>query len=506
VTTKGENVLKIVTLHCPRHTDLVYRPEENLTPPRTKYGFDLIAEIGCLRFLEHKQISEIRELLSGRGILLPLRSIQMLSDRFLEYVVAAHLESLPLLAKLLKDNGGYMLHIDGTGTRGPMIFLAKDGWSGIRLLATPIPGESVEAVVPHLAVLRKNLGAPVAALRDMSEGLDVSIKKTFPGTYVITCHYHFLREVGLKLFEPLYPRFRNSVDRTGVKKRLKALRKRLRSEADRSDEEQLALQLVEHVLDFKRGAKGVSYPLALPAVTFYRRCEEAQAEARTAILSGAEKNRGSPALSRLENVLRLLKPPPIVRGRLLSDFIALEERWQWFERVRRALRYRNGPIPLSTQSRLSDEDLEKGRRKLDWLVGKIEARLDRPCADHQERELHRRLEKVARFIEKRRDELFAPNVQIKVRGKGTVRHVSRTNATVEADFRCLRRHNRRINGNLDVEPQVQRTGAGMLIAMNLANKMYVRVVYGSIETMANTFSSVKPESLRAAKKLIAGSK
>jgi len=339
----------------------------------------------------------------------------------------------------------------------------------------------------------------------MSDGLDVSLKRTFPGVYVITCHYHFLREVGLKLFEPLYPRFCKSVDRTGVKKALRALRKRLRSRKTRKEEERLALELVEHVLDFKREANGLSYPLVLPAVTFYRRCEEARAMARETIMANAGRNRSSPALSRLENALRLLRPPPIVRGRLQSDFDALEERWRWFERVRRALRYRNGPIPLSTQSRLSDADLEKGRRKLDWVLGKIDEQVARPCSCHQERELRKALQKVAAFIVKRREELFVPNVVVKRRGRRTVKQLSRTNTPVETDFCGLRRHSRRINGNPDVEPQVQRAGAGMLLALNLNDKKYVRLVYGSLDRMGERFAKVTPEALSEAKELLWGS-
>jgi hypothetical protein len=233
-----------------------------------------------------------------------------------------------------------------------------------------------------------------------------------------------------------------------------------------------------------------------------RRGEEAPAKAREAILANAGRNSSSPALSRLENALRLLRPPPIVRGRLQSDFDALEERWRWFERVRRALRYRNGPIPMSTQSRLSDRDLEKGKRKLDWVVGKIDELVARPCSGHQERELRKALRKVATFIVRRREELFAPNMVVKKRGKKVVKQLSRTNAPVETDYRSLRRHSRRINGNPDVEPQVQRAGAGMMFVLNLTNKKYVRIVYGSLDRMGERFAKVAPESLGKAKELL----
>jgi len=92
-----------------------------LVPPKSKYGYDLIAETGQLRFLEHKQIQEIGEELSRRGIDVPERTIQWLCDRFLLYTIAVHWESLPRLSQLFKTQGGYVLHIDGSGKSGPIL-------------------------------------------------------------------------------------------------------------------------------------------------------------------------------------------------------------------------------------------------------------------------------------------------------------------------------------------------------------------------------------------------
>ncbi|HLF07351.1 MAG TPA: transposase [Thermoplasmata archaeon] len=503
MTLSGEVSVIEVTLHCPKHRSQVFRPENRLVPPGSIYSYDVIVEAGRLRFHEHKLIREIEEGFRKRGLRIPRRTVQWLCERFMEFVFAVHLESLPLLAAFLERQGGYVLHLDGSG-RGRMVILMKDGWSKVRLLAVPVASEAEEHVAPLLRLLKERLGIPVAVVCDDSKGLWAAVRAVFPGTYIILCHFHFLRDIGVKLFEPLYPRFRNKLDRLGVKKKLRTLRRVLRRSEEPDAEERLALELVEHILSYEREGKGLAYPLSLPAVSFYRRCEETGARVRKAILARAQENKQSVFLSSLEDALRLLKPPPIVLGRLNAEFLALEERWRWFERVRRALRYRNGPIPLSTQVRLSEKDLEKGRRKLDWVRMKIEEFDESGGVEYHDRELRKALRKVGTYIDKHHDSLFAPNVEVGAGRMKTVKRLPRTNASVEMDFRRLRRHGRRIRGNADVEPQVQRDGAGMLVAENLKDPEYVRLIYGSSSRIAGRFAGVPLADIRQAKSLLGG--
>ena len=501
-TIDGESRVTEVTLFCPRHRSEVYRPER-IAPSRSSFGYDLVTEVGRLRCIEHKQVWEMREELSLRGAMVPARTLHRLCDRFLLHVVAVHMESMNAVAGILRRRGGYVLQVDGTSTKGsPALALMKDGWSGIRLLAASVVSEGEEFISPHLATLKERLGSPVAAVRDNSEGIMAAIRKVFPGTYGISCHYHFLRDVGLKLFDPVYPSFRNRVDRRGVKKRLRSLRRALRRRRTVTDESRLSLELVEHILAYKEDGDGLAYPFSLPAADLYRRCEDVSARVRKAILDRAADNVFSPDLSKLEDVLRLLKPPPNVLGRLHAEFLGMEERWRWFQRVRRALRYRNGPVPLSTKRTLSERELEKGRVMLDGVRSMME-QLGNGGGGRRERSLQKALRKVAMKICEHRDELLAPNVSVVVDGERKVRRLPRTNATVEMDFRSLRRHGRRIRGNADVEGQVQRDGPGMLIALNLLHQDYVRAVYGSLDRMAERFSHVSPATLSHAKRLMA---
>lgn len=500
VTNVGERKVTEVTLHCPDHKEIVSRPEKRLTPPKSPYGFDVIAEIGKLRYLEHKQISEIHGSFRNKGIHIPERTIENLCMRFLIYMVAVHIESFPQLDDLIKGQGGYILHVDATTTKGsPEILLLKDAVSGIRLLAASIPTEASDYVKPHLKTLREHFGNPIAAVRDMGKGFEEAIIEAFPGIYVITCHYHFLRNIGYRLFNKIYYRFQKRVDRTGIKKKLRSLRKNLvkRKKSEECDE---ALRLLDYIMEYKKDGNGLGYPFSLPAMDFYRRCEEVRPKVRKTILGRARNNTSSPCLSRLENALKLIKPPPAVRGRIQAEYLVLKERWGWFEKIRKALRYRNGPVPLNTAGFLSDRELEKGRKNLDEVQEEIKDFIKHGKAG-KDRSLKKVLHGISDLITKRRDELLVPNVTVEVNGVRKVISLQRTNNTVEREFRQLRRHGRRIRGDSDVERLVQREGVGFAIVRNLEIKQYVRTVFGDFHHIAIRFSEVSKESLEEAKSL-----
>ena len=500
IDSHGKQRVTEVSKHCTHHPEEIYYPPKKLTPPRSKYGFNLLVEIGQYRFQEHRQIKEISAILKKRNITVPLRTIENLTHRFLRYTVAVHLESLPLLAKFLKRNGGYAFQIDGSTTSGsPELLLVKDGFSGIRLLATSIPTESCDHVQPIVEMIRNHFGEPICAIRDGGDGIRNALRNTFSEIYIITCHYHFLGNVGERLLAKKYRSFQRRVHKTGILKKLRALKKRIlhRKASDERDE---ALKLVEYVLDYKADAHGLGFPFSVATMDFYRRCEEIRPIVQNSILERASAFQGSPCLIRLKNALDLLQPPPAVRGRIHAEYLQLFDHWNWFERIRKALRYRNGPIPLNNRGYLSDRELEKGRSELDTLQEEIKDFL-KLKVDTKDRNLKRLLRGVSELLLERRGELFAPNVELDVNGKKEFRKLPRTNNAVEQDFRKIRRYWRRIMGNSDVEKNVQKQGVGQAIVANLEIKEYVSVVYRGLENMASRFAMVSPDALERANDL-----
>ena len=484
-----------VTLRCPRHRRRVFSPPP-LTPYRSPSTFELMTEVGRLHFLEHRQFGEIETLLAARGVRVPRRTLQHLADGFALRVVAVHLESWPLLARRLHEQGGYVLLLDTTGIPGRLTLQLIDGWSGLALLSASVAQESREDVSRILRVLDGALGPPVVAVRDMSDGLDQALRAVWPGLYILTCHFHYLKAAGLRLFEVSYARLRSAIDRIGVKRRLRALAKRLRREGGKSQEATQTRAWAEAILASGKEAKGRPYPFSLSAVAFWRRCEEVRADLKARLHRAGRRATGAP-YRQLEEVLdRLLAPSPRQHG-LAREVRRLEARWTWFERLRKALKFRNGPVPLATTGHLSERSLEHGRRRLDWLLGKLRAEEEQKGGGHDERELRRALGRLREDLERRRGELLAPNVKV----RGRVRPVPRTTALAEGEFRKLRRHGRRVKGVAEVEGPVQREGPGLLLLENLRDPAYIRLVYGSASRLAERLGRVGPVALQQAKLL-----
>ena len=227
-----------------------------------------------LRYLQHRQISEICSLMETGGVHIPSRTANRLCRLFLRYFTAVHIDSAPAIRALLKRQGGYVLILDGTGHHGPMVMQMRDGWSGMQLLASSVKLESDDEIMPNQQMLSKLFGKPVAAVRDMGTGETSSLKRVFPGMYVITCHFHFLRSAGWKLFEPIYPGFRSKIEHRRLKKRLHYLIRVIARGDYTGKDSGHTLEQLKWIFEYRKDGKGMAYPFSLPALDFYIRCEK----------------------------------------------------------------------------------------------------------------------------------------------------------------------------------------------------------------------------------------
>ena len=262
--------------------------------------------------------------------------------------------------------------------------------------------------------------------------------------------------------------------------------------------------LVRHVLAFQKGGEAMGAPFDLPDVTFYERCTEAEGTLRGWILESARMNCQDVWACRVEDILRTLHPPPAHRGKLQKEYARLKERQKWFSAVRGALRYRNGPVPLSTLVRYDARELERAKKTLTELLRTLES-LDEASMDGtMDRGLRRTLRSIRDLIIENEAHLLAPNVVVGEGENTKTFLLPRTNNPLEQAFRAMRKHYRRIQGNSDVEERMQREGAGMALLLNLGNPSYMQAVFGGKDQIAERFKCVKPESLVLAKQIIQG--
>jgi hypothetical protein len=506
--TEGQGVLKEVQLHCPEHKGTVYRAKTAriITPARSPYGWDLWTDAGLQRFGEHRQIAEIRRyFLERTGTAIPERTISHMCSHFAEHWIAVHIESVEALRDVLEAQGGCVLHLDATGENGSRpLFAVKESLSGMTLWACRVPSENRRDLATVLGFVKRSFGKVLAAVRDMGEGVARAAKEVLEGAYILVCHFHFLRAVGNRLLEKPYVSFQKRLNRTGVKGALRKLLAALKKKKDKDSSELHIEELVRHILAYEKAGEGLGAPFDLLDLVFYERCVEAEPRLRELILGSAKENRHDAWACRAEDALRRLHPTPALRGQLERAYERLKGRQRWFDGARRALRYRNGPVPLSTLVAFNERELERAEKEVSRFLERLGRAVEGTMDGVPDKGLKQTLRGIRELFIKNRAHLLAPNVVIGTGTEARVVKLPRTNNPLEKEFRVMRSHYRRIQGNARIEAKMQSEGVGMALLLNLDNPRYMKAVYGRRDRIAERFCQLRPESLVLARQLIRG--
>ncbi|GAF70426.1 unnamed protein product, partial [marine sediment metagenome] len=258
-------------------------------------------------------------------------------------------------------------------------------------------------------------------------------------------------------------------------------------------------ELLEYVLNYS--GEGLCYPFELRVLRFYEKCIEIEKPVHDLVKKCAKEYVYLKSLCDVQKTLRLLHSPPRVRGRIHRDAERLRNREKWFNKSREALRWRNGPVPLSTQIQWSDKELQKARRGINDFLSTLKSEQENK---DNSKSLIRGLGIIEDRFTKYQDNLLVPNIKIETIKGEKVIELERTNNGVEKDFRACRRHARRLRGDKNVEGIIQREGVGLLLLLNMDISQYVQIVYGSWECMGKRFSKVEKKSLEYADLLLKG--
>lgn len=502
----NEQVTEIVK-YCPvDRLRFVSESLRNMTPVRSRYSYDLLVRIGRLRFGKHFQIGEIQEEIACHSLFIPRSTLQRLCVRFLRYFIAVHLENLSLLAEHIHGNGGYILQIDGSQNHGRgTLLLVKDMMSDFRLFACRFRSENKADLVVLLQYLKLIFGAPLVSIRDSGTGMVQALEEVFPNVYQVYCHFHFLRALGHALFDHYHKRFKKMLNGLGVKGRLQTLYHQVCKQNDMvqnpfvSDVLNEVILLLEYVLNYK--GEGLGYPFELQVLCFYEKCLEIEKPVHDLVMRCADKNLYVKNLCDIKQTLCLLHPSSQVKGTIRKDADRLQDRKKWFDEARAALRWRNGPVPLSTRITWDDTGLQKARMGIDVFLSTLKTEKENK---NNSVSLRRGLKMIEdRFIKYEKN-LLVPNIRIDTEDGGKVVELERTNNGIEKDFRRCRRHIRRLQGNSDVEEVIRREGVGLSLFLNMDVPEYVQMLYGSWEGIGKRFSEVNEESLKRADLLLQG--
>lgn len=501
---------------CPDHPALApvrSREVARLVAPSCNIAYDLLAHVGVARFMECRQLKEIRAELLRHSIDLSTRTIGHLSRRFVAYVQVVHEQSVPLLRRDMRARGGYILHIDGTCEEGSRVLLVCfDSVSGQVLESRKVGSENTEEVKRVLKDVRRDWGTPLAIVHDLRNSLITAAGAVFRGVPQFVCHYHLAADVGGDILDGHVDRLRRLFRRTRVRPMLGSLCRSLRPFAVASsgedhvvsailrarstqDLERLVSQetamgtlhaLISWILAFSRSGDGYGFPFDLPYLTLYRRIAEVHGLLDRSSTIWPDKPTG--ALAKLKRCKEILETV------MLSDdseefaqvVAELERDRRIFERFRAALRIcpkggkarRNDGDELSAMTREAHGAILKRLRTSllrEERRARSTARACRVVVDH--------LDKYWRF-------LFGHTL----RRRPTPIVAPRTNNILERLFREIKRQCRRLHGRGHLCRDVDAMPDGTPLVLNLRNSSYSKTVYGGSrpQSLAARFSEVDP--------------
>jgi mutator family transposase len=320
---------------CPRFLR-PFRPEAepHFALPHHEFGLDVLATVGRLRYAEHRSVPEIHRELTRRGIVVAVRTVTNLLDRYDELRALASADP-KRLEPLLRHQRRVILAIDGLqpDVGHEVLWVLRDCLSGEILLARSLLSSTAKDLAGLITEVRTALPVPITGvISDGQDSLRKAVTKALPGVPHQLCHFHYLREAA----KPISEADRHA--KKELKKRVRGIRK-IERQAEQRGEDDEGAEIVRGYCAAVRAAltdDGLP-PLSGAGLKLHDRLSRIAASLdRVAALAG-----GLPGgVKRLQALLR--------RGleETAALWPAVREAFQWVKRVSRLLKNREGlPAP-----------------------------------------------------------------------------------------------------------------------------------------------------------------
>jgi hypothetical protein len=333
---------------CPRFLR-PYRPEAepHFALPYHEFGLDVMALIGRLRYAEHRSIPEIHRELTRRRLVVAVRTVTNLLDRYDELRALASADP-KRLEPLLRPQRRVILAVDGLqpDVGHEVLWVLRDCLSGEILLARSLLSSTARDLAGLITQVRQALPVPITGVvSDGQDSIRKAVARALPGVPHQLCHFHYLREAA----KPISEADRHA--KKELKKRVRGIRP-IERQAEKTGEDDEEAEVVRGYCAAVRAAltdDGLP-PLAASGLKLHDRLSRIAASldhvaARAGSLPGG--------LKRLQHLLR--------RGleETAGLFPAVREAYKWVKRVARILK--------------NEEELpaQRVRRRLVQLLGRM---------------------------------------------------------------------------------------------------------------------------------------
>jgi hypothetical protein len=508
-------------LHCERcPNDTLYGAESlsQLVPAGCTFGYDVLVFVGRALFLRQRRAEEIIAELQAHQVRLSPSEVGYLGKKFVVYLALAHRQSAPRLQQAMRAQGGYILHLDGTGEGGgPMLMSSLDSLSEIVLGNVKVPSEKTEQIVPFLEEIKRRFGVPVAAVHDMGHGILAAVRRVFPGVPDFVCHFHFLRDAGKDLLEADYDTIRQRLRQHGLTEKLRYYARRFKAAIDEQPglverfcqdvqghclpSQKLevfpllcAYALIQWALEGKADGEGYGFPFDRPHVQFAKRLR--------ALGQGLEQIKDVHLRGQWADNKPLFKLSCELKSICADDGLqrmltAIDLKIEVFDRLRGAMRIAEagGAAGLNSGSRpMAIGPIQKA---VEHFHQEMTSRADYPSTPHWQA--------LIRQIDKYKDKLFADPITVKTPGGTRRLQPQRTNNLMERFFRDFRRAARRRSGHNSISRLLQSMIADTPLVRNLENPGYLKTLLNGQATLEERFAQIDAETVRKELRTVQGS-
>ncbi len=519
--TKTVHTLSYSTIFAKEHIQFCpdcnakYRSKEllDIVKPGRNYGYGCMVEVGLLRYIEKRQIDEIKIIFDEvYKIPISLTHVRKLSYEFLLYLGKYHYLNTKRINENLKRNGGYILHIDSTCEgRKPHLLTCIDSLSEIVLYCEKISSENEVEIKAVFEKVKLLFGTPLCMVHDMGSAFCKCGAMVFSGVMQIICHFHFLRDIGKDFFASEYTELKKALS---IKKIYSLIRYQIRALEKKIGNKDIAEQLVHKIaknelnsLSSKVLLQGILYgyllilkshenlgdgyglPFDRPKLLYFNKMKDIFNEI-TVIENDELFSKEVKFSSRFYKIKAVLKE--VVEDTFIKDTVGkLENKLPYFDKLREIMKIAlvkdkkglndEGNI-ISTQD-VKDMELEMSEyvQMLNSEVQKEKNKID--------------FSPLTKQLKKYWDKIFVKPIIIKTsEGEKTI-IPNRTNNICEQYYRSLKQLFRRLHGRKSVEKDLKYLPEEIALIGNLKNKQYIKNLLGNIDNLKFEFAKIDQQNL-----------
>ena len=482
-----------------------YGSEEllEIVPKGSRYGYDVIVEIGKAMFLRHRCNHEIMAELATRNITISSGGIDYLAKKFIVYLAIAHSRNAGKIKTAMELNGGFILHLDSTCDKGsPMLMCGIDSISEIVLGSIKIASEKADFIVPFLEKIRSKFGNPLAVVQDMAKGTMNAVEEVFGNIQIFICHFHFLRDIGKDLFADDYDVIRKRLRKHGIITELNNLKKSLQiiidetpqlidgiydcveqGEIDDSMVERMPLvssyTLIHWILEGQNQGNGYGFPFDRMHVDFSKRILESNKKINALKTLELRKNwKDNKPFHKLSSKLKKVVDDSVLKAALSR----IQPKIEVFDKFRSAMKI----AEVSGKKGLTDHGMDEEMRTIKEKVTEFRHWIVEETKLAERKDYTGFVAQLDNYW----DKLFADPIEVETPSGKISIQPQRTNNIMEHFFRDLKRDHIRKTGNHSIGTTLRAMIADTPLVKNLKNPAYMKIILGEKKSLGELFASI----------------